>query len=395
VGSLLYLTLIVVFALAAFRLLRSPTASDSFTGGIFLLLIITYVVQDIFVFDTATLLWLLFALYAGLLVYQDDSVATGLTPSKTSVGVGGILALLSLVLIVPVVVEPLRANLLLADGYQYHIADVGRAIQSFERGLALNTFADLEYGYQAYDMYTAHQVTVLSGSEKVAAYEYAHKVLDADFKKYPYSARVATYLGHVLDRAPQEVVVDTAALKDVLNRAIELSPKRSQAWYLLANIPLRAAEALPQNALAEKKPFYLEAGRILEEYVAVEPALPLSRYMLSNLYLAMNDAKTAGKWADSALPLYTASSVSVAAPAAKYYIAISDWQNAKKFLTDVIAEDPTDYDSAYNLAKVAYLGDDMSLALEIVQQLRVASPGLVETDQNFLRAITAYEQSKK
>ena len=62
-------------------------------------------------------------------------------------------------IIVPAVVLPLYANVLLTKGYLFHLTDVNRANAYFERGLALETYADLEYGYQAYNMYTDHQAT--------------------------------------------------------------------------------------------------------------------------------------------------------------------------------------------------------------------------------------------
>ena len=64
-------------------------------------------------------------------------------------------------LIIPIVILPLYANAMLTRGYLYHLIDVNRANAYFERGLALGTYADLEYGYQAYNMYTERQAVQL------------------------------------------------------------------------------------------------------------------------------------------------------------------------------------------------------------------------------------------
>ena len=59
------------------------------------------------------------------------------------------------------------------------------------------------------------------------------------------------------------------------------------------------------------------------------------------------------------------------------------------------ADDPSNYETLYDLAKVTYLAGDPAAALRIVAELRIKDPAILPTDQNFLTAITAYEQSKK
>lgn len=388
-GLTLYLALIISFALCALSLYRRESLSFTNSGLLFLLLILTYAVQNLFVFDTPSSLWLLYALFALLIVRSSDVPATSTArtlPSFVSWIISGAVVLAS----IPTIILPLYANMLLTDGYFYHLSDITTANRYFERGLALGTYADMEYGYQAYEMYTGHQATALSGKERVAAYEYALSVLSANFKKYPYDARTATYLGHVLDTAPPEATVDDALEQQVLARALELSPLRAQGWYMLANTSLRKADALPQDD-PDKEKYFREAIAVLEAYVQKEPTLPVPRYTLVTLYYKLGDTATAKKWADSALPLYTTPDPAAAAPAVKYYLAIGDWQSAVRFLEDLVASDPTNYDTLYDLAKVSYLAGDPATAERIVQKLRVEAPDIIPTDPSFLSAITAYE----
>lgn len=389
-GLALYLALIIAFIVYALRLHRR----DAYLGVLFVLLILTYAVQNFFVFDTPSSLWLLYALFALLIVLLSDTPATPLSSKQLSPTISVFVSALIALLVIPTVILPLYANILLTRGYLYHLTDVARANAYFKRGLALGTYADLEYGYQAYDIYTARQATQLSGKERVASYEYALSLLTENFKKYPYDARTATYLGHVMDTAPPEAVVDDAFDKEVLDKAIELSPLRAQAWYMTANILLRKADALPEGNKT-KETYYREAIAILEEYVQKEPTLPVPRYILTTLYYKLGNTATAKKWADEAYPLYTEPNTAAARPAVKYYIAIEDWQNAARFLTDLVEDDPSDYDVLYDLAKVRYLAGDPARALEIVRGLRASNPGLLETDPNFLTAITEYEQSQQ
>ena len=391
-GLALYLAFIGAFAISALRLYRREPPGFANAGVLFFLLILTYAVQNFFVFDTPSSLWLLYALFALLIAQSSDAPASSLRRLSPMIPAFAFAAIA--LLIIPAVASPLYANFLLTKGYLLHVIDVNRANAYFERGLSLGTYADLEYGYQAYSMYTDHQAVMLSGKERVAAYEYALSVLSANFKKYPYDARTATYLGHVIDTAPPEAQIDDAFDQQVLVRAIELSPLRAQAWYMLANISLRKVNTLPQGDRRGEK-YVREAIGILEIYAEKETTLPLPRYTLASLYYKLGDLASAKKWADEAYALYRGPDMAVAKPAVKYYLAIEDWQHARRFLADMVAENPTDDVLLYDLAKVLYLAGDPAGAERIVVQLRVSNPALISTDTNFLNAITAYEQSKR
>ena len=392
VGALLYAALIG--ALGYVGLIRWRV-KERF--GVFLLLLAgTYAIQNFFVFDTAMTLWLLLATLAAALAYahpagggasaqdaarKESSSALHLrVPGVVAYGVAAAL----LVLLYPVSIQPLRANLLLAEGYTYHVTDVARAITAFQKGLSLGTYADVEYGYQAYSMYTDNQQTMLGGEARVAAYRYALGTLTANFERYPYDARTATYLAHVLDSAPDGELVDEASLRTVLALAIELSPKRAQANYILANIPLKKGDLATQAA--ERNQYYREAIGILEEYAARVPQFAEPRFIIASLYVVVGDRAAGKRWADEGLPLYRGGT-DVARKALRYYIAVEDWPNVKRFLTDIVKDNPTDYPILYDLAKAEFLTGNRERALEIVQELRLKAPGLVETDLVFLKSL--------
>ena len=390
-GLAFYLAIIVAFVISAFRMYRLEPPGVMNIGFLLLLLIITYSAQNFFVFDTPSSLWMLYALLALGVASTDDALAAApLWTARSRRAIAVTAPSLIILLIIPAVVLPLYANIMLTRGYLYHLIDVNRANAYFERGLALGTHADLEYGYQAYDMYTERQAKTLTGQNRIAAYEYALSVLTANFKKYPYDARTATYLGHVIDTAPPEVTVDDTFDSEVLKQAIELSPLRAQAWYMTANVSLRKADVLPVGS-KERESYYREAVKVLETYSEKEPSLPVPKYILATLYYALGDKATAKKLADDALPLYTTSDVAAARPAVKYYIAIKDWRNAVRFLADLVENNPADHDVLYDLAKVTYLAGDPAASLRIVEKLRMENPEILGTDQNFLNAITAYE----
>lgn len=387
-GLLLYVALILVFVGQAYRMALSSAIEESRTGKLFLLLGFVYAVQNFVVFDTAMTFWLFLMLVAYVLVRKEASVATVLVSAKLPQFVPVVAGLAVALLIIPVSVIPLRANLLLADGYKYHVYDLDRTKASVEKGFALGTYADMEYGYQLYEMYTARQATMLDGEERLIAYRVARDVLAANYEKYPYDARTVTYYAHVLDVAPPEERASEELSREVLAHAIKLSEKRIQPRYLLANISIRKGDALPQGSAA-KKVQYDEAIRQLTEYSDLVPAFAEPRYIIATLYQTLGQPVVAKQWADEGLAVYTRADENTARRASRYYVSVEDWGNASRFLGDVVAADPTNYPFKYDFAKALFLAGDAERARTIVEELKIEAPGLVETDPAFLSALGA------
>lgn len=386
IGLILYLALVAAFAYASRRLLASSDGRERYTGLLFLLAAIVYAAQNFFVFDTALTLWLFLILFAVVLVWKDYAAAKPLAlrfaPDWMPFGVGALVALL----VVPVSIQPLRANIALAQAYLYQLVDVRRHVGALERGLKLGTYADMEYGYQLYEWYSERQSAQLSGEEKLIAYREARDVLKSNYGKYPYDARTVTYYAHVLDLAPKGEGPDEAHLREALARAIELSPKRIQPRYLLANVSIKKGDALPPSSPG-KRQHYEEAIGDLKSYSEVVPQFAEPRYIIATLYQVLGDPAAAKEWADKGLAVYTKRDANTARRASRYYITAEDWPNAARFLNDFAAEEPDDYPVLYDLAKAEFLSGNPDRAREIVRELREKSPGLVETDPKFLRAL--------
>lgn len=376
-GLALYLAVLATLFATAWALVRR---GDPY-GLPAILLALVYALQNLFLFDTAVTLWLMLIVFASLVVRGSAAEARPLAlrvPHVGAVVVGVVLALLT----IPIGALPFTANVFLAEAYYYHVADAGKAVEAMKRGLALNTYADLEYGYAAYKMYTEHQQAVLSGEERLIAYRFARQTLEANFARYPYDGRTGTFLGHLLVIAPPSEVIDEEHAKAVLRHAIELSPKRSQSWIMLANVELKKADVVP----ARKNEFYKEAIKIFEEYAALVPASAEPRYVLASLNLTINDRVSAARWADDALSVYVVDDL-VARRAARYYIGVEDWPNAERMLADVASARPTEYPTIFDLAKAAFLSGNIDRARSLVETLRSAAPEVLETDPGFVRAV--------
>ncbi len=383
-GLMLYLALIAAFAYEAYRLTRSAVPNEARRGRVFLLLALVYSVQNFFVFDTATTLWLFLALYATLLARDKEQVtafSSTRLPSFVPIGAGVLIALL----VIPVSWMPLCANLLLAEGYTYQIVNVPRAVESIKKGYELGTYADMEYGYQLYEIYTGRQINQLAGEAKILAYRLARDILAKNFERYSYDARTVIYYAHILDVAPKGEEPDEELLRKVVGRAIELSPKRMQSRYLLANISIRKGDNAKTSA--EKKAYYDEAIRELNTFGDLVPHLAEPRYVIATLYLTLGENVVAGEWADEGRAIYKKSDENTARRAARYYVTVGDWENARYFLQEVVNADSTDYPFLYDLAKAEFLSGNVERAQEIVAELQQKSPGLAEGDPAFLQAL--------
>ena len=386
-GLLLYLALIALVARAGWRLWREGNRY-----GVFLLgMSGVYAVQNFFVFDTAVTFWLLLAFAALALAHRAMGKPETAFGSSQSV-LGATVGVLILTLVIPVAARPLQANLLAFEAYQYQIVDVPRARAATDKGLSLRTYADLEFGYNAYFIYTEEQVNRLSGDDLHAAYENAAALLTYAFERYPYDARTAVYLAQILSLAPPGATSDSGLLTAALERALRLSPKRSQPWYILANLSISDANEHPPRSTG-RTAGYAAARDILSRYIALVPRLSEPYFVLAQLDFAIGNAADAAADAAQGKATYRGD-LKTARRALGYYVAVSDFENARFFLEAIVREAPDDVAATYDLAKAIYLTGYKAAAAALVADLRLRAPEILETDPEFLSAITAYESQQ-
>lgn len=318
---------------------------------------------------------------------SDDTVQCNL-PRALPGWSPALLSFLILLLVIPVSLQPLRANSALAQGYVYHVSDVRRSVASMEKGLALDTYADLGYGYQTYEMYVSEQDMRLEGEMRRIAYMFALSALAANYDRYPYDARTAMYYAHMLDLSPPEIPRNEALLREVVEHTIELSPLRSQAWYLLANISLRQGDRAPRGSL-ERAQHYEEGIVTLKEYAARVPHMADPRYVIATLYIDIGKGDQAAEWAAEGLAMYKPDE-HTARRAARYYIAIEDWHMAARMMRDAVTTTKgIDYNALYDLAKLVWLTGERDEVDILIERIKTEAPGLFESDPNFVAEYSA------
>lgn len=388
-GLALYLALIGSLLASARRFART---GEKLLGAALALLAVTYAVQNFFIFDTISSFWLLLALVAVSLALSMREVP------RTAFSLSALLrfllwpaAAVLVFLIIPASIYPAIAAYDLAHAYAYAIVDSMKSVAYLKNGFSLGTYGDIEYGYEAYDMYVT-QSAHLTGSALTDAYQEASDILSADFDRYPYDARTALYYAHVLSLAPPGGAADNARLSAALERAVRLSPKRTQPWYILVNLSIAQANQNPVGSQA-RAAGYAAALDLLNRYLALVPELSQPYFVKAQLEYAQGD--TAAASADAAKgKQYYQPDLETARRAIGYYEAVKDWADARYFLESAtkLSDDPS---LSFELAKIDYLAGDPLAADEIVQKLRVSSPATLETDPSFMAAIATYEQSQR
>lgn len=346
-GFALYVMLIGSFFIAARRFFNR---SEVRAAGLTALLAIVYAVQNFFVFDTISSFWLILALLAVLLSASASEASPEVLPVSGWTRPASLFAAAVLVyLIIPVSIEPARAAYDLAQGYKYAITDVSQEASYLNAGYALGTYGDLEYGYEAYDMYANYQQG-LTGDAKTQAYEAAFTILKENFDRYPYDARTALYLAQVMSYAPSGVATDSNLLSLALARVLQESPKRAQAWYILANLSIsQANENAPGSAA--RRAGYAAAEDILNRYIALVPALSEPHYVLAQLLYASGQTAAAAAEAAKGKQYYS-SDLETAKRATVYYETVLDLPDAAFFLEEILRLEPGNTAAAQDLAKI-------------------------------------------
>jgi len=346
-GFLLYLALIIIIARTGWQLWKAGNKYGLFILGI----ISVYAIQNFFVFDTGVTLWFLLALAATAFAKQSaqgKEISFPIVRQRPFLGV--VLGIVILFLIIPVSIQPLRANLLTFEFYQFQIIDVARANAAAQKELELGTYADLELGYNAYFMYTEEQIKRLSGDDLRMAYENAVMLLTRAFNHYVSDARTAVYLAQVITHTSPGVTTDKAMLTSALERAIRLSPKRTQPWYILANLSISNANEYPPKS-PERIAGYAAAMDILTKYIATVPTLSAPHFVLAQLFYASGNAADAAAEAAKGKESYK-TDLETASRAASYYETVLDLPNATFFLGEVVRLDPKNTAAKDDLAKI-------------------------------------------
>lgn len=379
--GVLGLVLFLLFVAGLFRFALKTRREDEYMGNLLLLLVGTYVLQSFFVFDTINTLIALFPLFAFSL-YKEGEGEAGNALMKGEAAITSGLVLIGMYF---AVLQPAYLNLQLGQSYLHHVVDAEKYAASFTKGFNPNAFTDLEFGYQAYEMYTGRQQNAFSGEERVIAYQVAYDALSANTKKYPYDARTFVYLGHVLEARPVGVEYSEEENLKILHDAIELSPGREQPYYMLANIYIAKGNVATG---VEREGLYQTAIDTVEGYRQLVPNIAEAYLVLSELYRVTGDPVKAEEAFIEGLEKYKGDAADARRIAGRL-LAQNKISEARPYLETVYRERPTDYVAIFDLAKIRFIENDIDGAVELVELVQLNQPNLLGTDPAFIQSLQA------
>ena len=392
VGFVLYLVILMY----ALNLARAYVSRDRYTGFMFFFLLLTYALQNFFVFDALSSAFLFWAIFAFLI-----SSKVGPWQGEVLANKGQNLSKVGPWMVVPVVVvavagmgmswyfvnyKPLRANMALGEGYKYQIADVKKSLASFEKGLAYHTFADLEYGYQTYSTYNnkLEYRNKLKNDELVMSYEDASALFKSLIEKYPWNVRLYVYWGHIVEGRPEGVSYDEKEFEELMKKAVELSPKRSTAYYVWANIYLAKLKDARTNT--EKQELYRKGLEVLKLYATRVPDSADAQFVVADVAQKAGLSKEAEEYFERGAKVYTPS-LSLARRAVGYLLRTNDYARAERYLEDISRGDSKNPNVWFDLAKVYYLNDKFDEAVDALNNVQALDPEVLKKEPALVNKI--------
>lgn len=387
IGFVLYLAMLLYALYVAWEYV----SRDKYVGFVFFFLLLTYALQNFFVFDalsSAFLFWTIFAFLIFLTREVSPSPALGdrakggaWRAAIVAIGVGGMCAAWYFVNYLP-----LRANMALGEGYKYQIADVKKSLASFEKGLSYHTFADMEYGYQTYSTYInkLEYRTNLKNEEMVKSYEAASVLFKNLIEKYPWNVRLYIYWGHIVESRPEGISYDEKEFETLMKKATELSPKRSTAYYIWSNIYLAKLKDARTNA--EKQELYSKGLEVLKLYATRAPNSADAQFVVADVAQKAGRLTEAQEFFEKGASVYT-SSLTSARRAAGYLLRINDYARAERYLEDIARVDGGNPNVWFDLAKVYYLNEKFDEAVQALNKVNAINPELLKKEPALVNQI--------
>lgn len=383
VGFLMYGMLVAATVLLLFRLFQRNR--DEY---FFVLLICAYFIQNFFLFDTLITSFLFLSVYMFLLSASDFKNWQFSCPQVVwapglYVGVVGVLVF-GWWFNVP----SFRASLALADGYKYEVVNTTLSIEKLNRGLSYTSTRDLEYAYEAYNGFVGKtEYGKLSSEDMKKSYEYATSLLKEAITQYPWNVRLMVYLGHVIDLYPAAPVADREYLLSLMDIATPLSPKRSQVYYLKANVFLRRANQTTN--LTEKNRNQDAAIEIMRKYAAIVPHSAEPRFILATALLGRGKSVEAEEVFKEGLRFYVPTE-EVAKRVVTYLMNQSRFKEVEPYFEDLVktnARHTVHPEYAVDLVRIYYINGKHDEAKKLLLDIQQKNPRALVNEGELIQTV--------
>ena len=387
VGLGVYLALLgfMFYALWQYR------TRDQETALLLSALLLVYSIQNFFVFDTISSSFLFWALFAFIVFLSkgEEKVSVRRNVTTQEIPLWG--KVLSVVFASGVVISgywanylPIRANTALAEGYMYQIVDIPRSTAALNRGLSYGTFGDMGYGYQVYDMYKNKlEYGKISQKDLKESYEFSEAFLGRLIEKYPWNTRLYIYWGHVVEGRPEGTPYDKNKIIDLMEKAIELSPMRPQAYYILANVYLGELQG---GTTAQKTEANAKALGVLKSYADLVPHYAEAQFIVANVAEKAGEKRLAAEYFKRGDAVYLPDP-GVAKRAVTYLIRTNDYKHAERYFKDLSDSNPGNLDAMVDLAKIYYMNGKVDEAVEALNKVNNINPKFLDKEPDLTSKI--------
>ena len=282
--------------------------------------------------------------------------------------------------------KPLLANRFLFQGYKYHIVDYSRAEYSFRKGLNYDTFTDLDYSYQMYSMYI-NQVSLkkeMKDGDLEKSFRYTTNHIINMIKKYPWSARLYIYLGHINEIAPSGIRLPGKEMIIYLNKAVELAPFRDAPRYMLANIYLEKLKV--ETREDEKKVLQDNIINVLRDYISVLPDIAEPNIALANILYDLGKKEESMEIFKQGMEFYIKDQT-LTSRVIDYYLKNKDYIHAEEYYEVMVVFAPDNLDYHFDLGYLYYLNGKREKAIEKVNYVKDKNPKILERNIDFVNNI--------
>lgn len=365
-----------------FYLLLKKRREDYFIFSSLSALLVAYAIHNFFVFDvlsTALIYFFIIGLISFRKKEEPETSTERIRPAYVNFSVL-ILAVANIFLLYYLIYLPMKINRNIYVGYRYALADTELSHQSFSTALKYR-FGSPEAALQLSQMYDVLEADPTTKPEDLEKYyNLTIDKLRFALNNYPLEVRVRVFLGQQLINHYQSQE-ELEEAETVLARAVELSPTRPEAVYLLFNAYL--AEGKKERAIATMENLIKE----LPDFGEPKVLLGASIYK--------SDPAKAKEYFDRGIKQEYRLSKNVLTKLIGYLLDNQRYGEAIPYLEEIIALEPNRYDYRLDLSKLYYLTGDLDKAIEQVNIVNEKAPATLKNFQDYLNLLTSeYNKNK-
>jgi len=369
-GLLAYLAVFVYALYSLFKLRKS----DYPLFVAFFSLLTAYFVHNFFVFDALSVSLMYFFIVARIAFAAGE--ARGENSESAPEASGGrrpsanakaalfiVLAAANIYIFYWLVYLPLKINRSLFKGYYYAIADPDLSYENFKYALS-RKYGSPQASAQLYQMFSKLEEEPGADKKDIdKMYGLTRDKLQFAAENHPLDIRPKLYLGQlIITHSNNQKELEYA--EKILKSAVELSPSRPEASYLLFNLYLKKGEK-------EK------AVGVLEKLSERLPWFGEVKIMLANA-LRKDDPERAEKYFEEGIKRFQGRASDGFVKIIEYLLYKKRYDDAIPFYLKLIDKEPNRLDYRVDLSKLYYLRGDIDKAVEEINYVNGKNPEILK-----------------